>query len=98
MLRRRRHVVVSRRSIHVHLSLAHLALGECAESQRSLVRRVSATPWVFCPDRQSVSPRRWTLCTLVHRGVSDASTSRRIGGAPIPHDASAQLPLSRPVA
>ena len=35
---------LSSRSIHVHFSLSHLALSECAESECSLVRRVSATP------------------------------------------------------
>ncbi len=97
MLRRRRHVVVSRRSIHGHVFLAHVALSERAESKWRLVGRVSATARVFRPDRERLSPRRWTLCALAHRRADDASRSRRIGRDPVRPHASAHVPMSWPV-
>src|SRR5712691_7969544 len=97
MPRRGRHALAPTRCTPAHSYPSRLALTERAEPECGLVRRVSATPRVFRSDRRRVSPRRWTLCALAHRGAPDASTSRRSGGAPIPHDTSAQLPMSRPV-
>src|SRR5712692_5995171 len=97
MLRGKRHVAVSRRSIHGDLSLADVACNQRTAPKCRLVRDLFATARVLSGNHTRVSSRGWTFCALADRGAPRASTSRRTRRASISHHAPARVPLSGPV-